>query len=141
MPAYDLDCIVYDADTGERPAPEIARRLDQVRRQAGWVTEGAYGEEWLTALLDDADAIVWLDLPLRICLARIVTRHVRAELARNNPHAGWRKLLRFLNYTRRTARGQNARTRTLLSRYGSKVVRCRSSGEVDVWRSAVSRTR
>lgn len=133
MRVYDLDWIVYDA-AGERPSAEILDRLGAIRAEAGCVTEGAYGEEWLLPLLDDADAIVWLDIPLRTCLARIIKRHIRAELARNNQHAGWRKLVRFLNYTRRTARVQETRTLELLSAYANKTVRCRSSRDVEAWR-------
>ena len=136
VPTHDLDWIVYDS-AGERPSAEIAQRLEDVRRQPGWVTEGAYGEEWLRSLLDAADAIVWLDPPLRTCLARIVMRHLRAALARNNPHPGWRKLFRFLRYTQRTARGQRERTRNLLTGYETKTVRCRSSRDVAAWRTTV----
>ena len=43
-----------------------------------------------------ATAIVWLDLPPRVCVRRIVWRHVRRTVLRDNPHPGWRKLLSFV---------------------------------------------
>ncbi|MEX0749668.1 MAG: hypothetical protein WD359_02580, partial [Dehalococcoidia bacterium] len=113
--AHDLDFVVYDVEKGERPHDEIVARVDEIRSLPGWVTEGAYHDAWLRPLLDEADAIAWLDVPLRACLARIVKRHVRAELARTNVHRGWRRLASFLVYIRRTARRQRAETVQLLA--------------------------
>lgn len=118
IPAFDLDPIVYDAE-GERPAIEIARRIDEIRALDGWVTEGAYRDEWLRPLLDDADAIAWLK------------RHVVTELRRNNRHPGWRKLRRFLDYNRRTFRQQSRETRELIAAYGDKCVRVRRSSDAN----------
>lgn len=130
---HDLDFVVYDV-AGERPLAEINTRIDAIRARPGWVTEGAYHDEWLRPLLDDASAIAWLDVPLRICFARIVKRHVRAELTRNNPHPGWRRLARFLNYTWHTSSEQRAETSALLSAYGDKVAHCRTSRDVTAFK-------
>ncbi len=128
--ACDLDFVVYDSDIGERPVVEITRRIEEIRRLDGWVTEGAYRDAWLRALLDDATAIVWLDVSLPRVLFRTVKRHARAELARNNLHPGWMRLFRFLNYNRTTAGRQNSETRALLATYPDKVFRCRSPQDV-----------
>jgi len=129
VPAHDLDWIVYDA-TGERPRAELLASIGEIRNHDGWVTEGAYAEDWVAALLEDADAIVWLDVPWRVCAFRMVRRHVRAELARNNRHPGWRKLFRFLRYTRRSAADHRARTRAMMAPYAAKAVRCRAASDV-----------
>lgn len=128
--ALDLDLVVYDFDTGERPTAEITRRIDEIRSLNGWVTEGAYRDAWLCPLLDEATAIVWLDISLPRAMFRMVQRHARAELARNNVHPGWSRLFRFLNYNRSTARQQHAETLALLASYGDKVFRCRSSSDI-----------
>ena len=128
IPAIDLDYEVY-GPTGERPASELKARLNGILSREGWVTEGAYHEPWLDSLLTAADTIIWLDVPLRTSLFRITKRHLVAELARNNPHPGWRKLARFLTYTRRTASAQRKETRQILAAHKAKVVRCRSSEE------------
>src|SRR5205823_9251445 len=65
-----------------------------------WVTEGTM-LGWSDPLLRAADRIVWLDIPWRVALWRMLLRHVRAELAGNNRHPGWRRLFRFLWYTRK----------------------------------------
>ena len=126
MPGKELDLVVYDA-SGERPAADIIRQIDEIRRLDGWATEGAYTEAWLAPLLDDASAIIWLDVPWQTCVLRMVKRHLRAELAGNNRHPGWGKLLSFMNYTRRTAPRQRGDAIRLLAPYQSKVLRCRTS--------------
>ena len=135
-PVYDLDRVVYDRVTGERPAEEILRRMDEIGAGQRWVTEGGYRDAWLAALLADADVIVWLDVPFATCATRMIKRHLRAEMAGSNQHPGWGKLMRFLKYTRTTAARQRRETAELLRPYASKVERCRSSREVDaLWRS------
>ena len=137
VPAYELDWIVYNG-AGERPEAEIVRHLEDVRRLDGWVTEGAYTEPWLKPLLDDADVIIWLDVPWQTCVLRMLKRHIRAELARNNRHRGWRKLARFLDYTRRTAPRQRADAAKLLAPYAANVVRCRSSRDLAAMKTRLS---
>lgn len=128
VPAHDLDWIVYD-ETGERPRAELLARIEEIRASDAWVTDGAYAENWVPQLLEGAEAIVWLDVPWRVGATRMVKRHVRAELARNNRHPGWRKLYRFLRYTHTTATDHRARTEAMLAPYAAKVVRCRSTAD------------
>jgi adenylate kinase family enzyme len=128
--AVDLDLVVYDFEGGERPTAEIARRIGEIQSLNGWVTEGAYRDAWLGPLLEDATAIVWLDVSLRRAMFRMVRRHARAELAGSNLHPGWMRLFSFLNYNRRTARQQRAETLALLAGYPDKVFRCRSSSDI-----------
>lgn len=132
--AFDLDYVVW-GDSGERPPSYIENQLQDIRQLDGWVTEGAYTQEWLGDHLEAADVIVWLDLPLHTSLARIFTRHVRAEFARNNPHPGWRKLWKFLLYIRETGERQRADAARLLAPSMSKVVRCRSSRDVAAYQN------
>lgn len=138
--AHDLDWTVYDA-SGERPEAAIVASIHEIRRETGWVTEGAYRAAWLTPLLDDADAIVWLDYPFVRCAYWIVKRHIRAEMARNNPHPGWRRLFSFLDYNRRTAARQRAETRELLALHRAKVIRCRSSCDLRAAKALLRRRR
>jgi len=129
MPLHDLDHLVYGSGH-ELPEREIAKHLHAIRELPAWTTEGAYHSAWIEPLLRDADAIVWLDVGVTTCIVRIVKRHALAELRRNNNHPGWRKLLSFVNYTRRTAARQREETRGLLAPHCAKVRRCRSSADV-----------
>ena len=135
--AVDLDFVVYDFEAGERPTAEIARRIGEIRGLDGWVTEGAYRNAWLRPLLDDATAIVWLDVSVPRAMFRMVSRHARAEFTRTNQHPGWMRLLRFLNYNRRTARQQYAETVALLAAYPDKVFRCRSESDIAVFKARI----
>ena len=135
--AFDLDHVVYDRAAGERSAEEIARRIDDIRRLDGWVTEGAYRDAWLTPLLNDATAIVWLDVSLPTAIIRMVKRHLRAELARNNLHPGWIRLAQFLNYNRETASVQRAETIALLAPYSSNVSHLRTTRDVAAFKARI----
>jgi adenylate kinase family enzyme len=44
IPAFDLDYVVWD-ESGERAPSEIERRLTEIGRLPGWVTEGAYRQK------------------------------------------------------------------------------------------------
>ncbi len=138
LSVHDLDWVAYDK-RGERPLAEIEGRVNAITGVDGWVTEGAYQEGWIEPLLGCADYIVWLDIGLHRCLFRMVKRHVRAELSGTNQHPGWVRLLRFLNYTRKTSRLQRQRTRRLLAGYTDKVYRCRTSGDISAVKVALMR--
>jgi len=136
--AFDLDIVVY-GPRGERTHAERTALVAAILEHEGWVAEGAYREEWLSPLLNEAEVIVWLDLPLRVCLWRIFRRHVAAEFRRNNPHPGWRKLAGFMRYTWQADRSSRVEVQRLLRGYGVKVVRLRSGGKVRRWQRTVSR--
>ena len=144
--AYDLDEIAYQRGAG--PKRSLATRRADVARIAetpGWVTEGIY-LWWCEPLARGADMLVWLDVPWRVAVARIIRRHVVLSLAANNPHRGVIKLARFVWETRRyyLAREPEPRvddaddgavsriaTRDWLGPYATKVRRCRGQGDVE----------
>lgn len=84
-----LDVEPFGFDTDVR-----ADRRDLAGRDR-WIIEGIFlfGIE---PLLDRADLIVWLDLPLRIARRRIIVRHFWLSLLRSNRHRGLRLLWRFV---------------------------------------------
>jgi adenylate kinase family enzyme len=138
LTAHDLDWVVY-TEHRERSIAEITSGIEAILREGRWATEGAYGEPWLVPLLVGADLIAWLDVGVATCLARMVKRHVRAELSRTNQHPGWLRLVRFMNYTRESAREQRRRTEELLDPYRAKVRRCRTSAEVRLMKEQLLR--
>lgn len=80
-----------DVDRGQRPGDLLGGR---------WVVEGAHifaMEQYVEA----ADLVIWLDLPMRVCVRRIATRHVRLSIKGENRHPGVRNLIRFLSSQRR----------------------------------------
>jgi adenylate kinase family enzyme len=79
-----------------RPLDERVRELNELLdRQVGWIVEGGY-IWWTQRAMDEADAIVWLDLPWRTTLARLARRIARDYPRRIWREAGRRKLLAVL---------------------------------------------
>lgn len=144
VPRYDLDLIGYEGGAGAKR--ELQSKRDDVQRIAalpGWVTEGIF-LWWIEELFQQADLVVWLDVPFRVAAWRIFLRHVKREVARNNPHPGWRNLAFFLRNVRgyyrfgaippRAADDDAAVTRQttmqILQTYGSKVVTCHRGSDI-----------
>ena len=142
-PCCELDHIGY-RDHAKRSLEDRDADVRQIAAQPAWVSEGAF-LWWLEDLLEAADTIVWLDLHWTLCWQRIVTRHVRADLARTNAFPGFRKMLRFAAGARpyylnpvpavpSAPDDDNAWNRAavaqVLAAYPGKVVRCRRPQEV-----------
>ena len=71
-----------------------------------WVAEGAY-LGWAEPLLRQAELVVWMDISWRVASYRIISRHIKATLARNNRFPGWRRLYRFWRWSGRYYSDQN----------------------------------
>ncbi|MCC6456140.1 MAG: hypothetical protein IT328_14395 [Caldilineaceae bacterium] len=156
VPCYHLDKIAYEGGAGRKIALDTRlKSIDAILAQPGWVTEGVF-LWWTEPLLEEADLILWLDLPFRINGWRIVKRHVQLSWAGTNPHAGLGKLLRFLAHvmhsqTTRTviapkapdddAATTRAATAQVMSQYQEKVTRCTRPAEVAMFRAKFMRNR
>ena len=142
-PCYELDHIGYHGHS-KRSVEDRAADVRQIAAQPAWVSEGGF-IWWVEDLLEAADTIVWLDLPWLLCWRRIVTRHIRADLARTNAYPGFRKMLRFAAGVRRYSlnpipavpsapdddtANNRAAVAQVLAAYPSKVVHCRRPQEV-----------
>lgn len=94
-PWYELDTIAYEGGYArKRTLEERIASLQAVTATSAWVTEGFF-LWWIDDLLDAADAIVWLDLPITVSLPRVITRHFKLSWAGQNRHPGLLKLARF----------------------------------------------
>ncbi len=145
-PHYHLDALNF-VGTSERPRPPAERdsEVQRIAAQPAWVTDGIY-LGWTDPLLEAADRIIWLDLPRRVALYRIVRRYVLASLRGTNEYQGLRRLLRFLlwsaAYYRPMSQAQidalpeesthsRAATARHLRPYAHKLTRCCSSAAVE----------
>lgn len=142
---HEMDWVGWERDTGrERTVPEKLERVRAICGQAAWVTEGTM-LGWTDPLLRSADLAVWLDVPWPVAVWRMLLRHIRAERAGGNPHPGWRRLFRFIWYTRHyyldlhpgppvppngEGRATRARTAARLAALGEKGVRCRTPSQL-----------
>ena len=139
LPLIELDTVLRDADDdverGENRASALAG-------QRAWVSEGAY-LGWAQPLLERADIVLWLDVPWRVASYRIIARHLKADLSRNNQYPGWRRLKKFWTWSYRYYHDSHPQTLNKwgvpltrshalqeLRQYGDKLVVCRTMREV-----------
>lgn len=130
----------YDVDRGDLPADTDGE----------WVVEGAH--IWaMDRFVQDADEVVWLDLPPRVTIRRILWRHLQLSLRGTNRHPGIRNVLRFAagqpDYYRKAAREptgptdwdalSRSATERLLRSHRADVVWLRSPRHVRRWRQQV----
>lgn len=79
LPHTDLDGLYHGPNW--TPRPEFAGDLEALRMSPRWVTEWNYAIA-RRPLAERADLLVWLDLPFRVTLARIVRRTVSRRIRR-----------------------------------------------------------
>ncbi len=142
-PCYELDNIGYD-NHAKRSLTQRLSDVRQIAMQSHWVSEGGY-LWWVGDLLQNADAIVWLDLHWTLCYQRIVVRHVRADIARSNAHPGFFKMLRFAKGVRQyylnpipavpadpsdDAANNRAAVAEVLRAYSDRTIHCSHPAEV-----------
>jgi adenylate kinase family enzyme len=76
LPVLHLDALYWRAGWVPTPGDEWARRVGELVRRDAWVMDGNYGGT-LDARLAACDTVVFLDLPRRVCLWRVVRRALR----------------------------------------------------------------
>jgi adenylate kinase family enzyme len=135
----ELDALVHGPNWTEATDDELRAKVEPIVASERWVIDGSYSRKLGTLVLDRTDTVVWLDLPIKVWLPRLIRRTVR--------RVGGRELL--WNDNRETLRGavlgreslivyafrSHFRRRRLypqqLARYN--VVRLRSRAAVDRW--------
>jgi hypothetical protein len=144
VPFVELDAIHWQAGWTELDAAELRRRVEPLVRQDAWVIDGSYRGKLGDLVLESADTVVWLDLPRRIWLPRLVARTLRRALTREELWNGNRESLwGALPHADSLVRFALATDRLRLHRYPRelgrfRVARLRTRAEVDAFlRSAV----
>jgi adenylate kinase family enzyme len=141
VPQVELDALHHGPNWREATAEELRTRLDDALSvQDGWVADGNYMGKLGTHLIDQADTIVWLDLPLRTLVVRMWRRTAqrirdRTELWSSGNRESWRKfLLEWNGLLWYTLRNHHLRRVVWPRQFeGRHVVRLRSAREVDTW--------
>ena len=148
VPFVELDAIHWQAGWRELDAAELRRRVEPLVARAAWVVDGSYRGKLGDLVLERADTIVWLDLPRRIWLRRLVVRTLRRVVLREVLWNGNRESLRsalvgfdsLFRYALANERPRRHRYPRELARY--RVARHRSPAEVEAFlRSARRRDR
>lgn len=91
VPHVELDALHHDANWNEAPAELLQERVRAALAAApdGWVVDGNYFGKLGSLVLDEADTIVWLDVPYGTAIRRVLRRTffrvwTRAELWNGN---------------------------------------------------------
>ena len=149
-PVHDLDGMAL-AISGLQPPldrlPELTAlreaQIKELARGEAWISEGSFvGSEH--DFLRGCQLIVWLDASWRVAAYRILLRHVKASLARNNRFPGLWRLYRFWRWSARYYSDRNpwglniygtpatnAYLAEVLSKYPDKVTRCVTKADVE----------
>ena len=142
LPVYPLDPIAFtDTHWTIRPLPEKVQAVREILQQPGWVVDGGH-VGWTEPLLDAADVIIWLAIPLATTLARR-TRGLKArQLFMETPQIWWQVRWYFRRY--RTDQDIDrlpsaSAIRHFLKPRMAKVHRYRSNPPVDVVEAVIRR--
>lgn len=133
----ELDALHWGPGWTEASPEELRARVEPIVQSDAWVVDGAYRGKLGDLVLEQADVVVWLDLPLSVWLPRLVQRTLVRARRRETFLNGNRETLRsafasrdsLILYALRTHRLRRRRYSHELSRF--EVVRLRSQDEVD----------
>jgi adenylate kinase family enzyme len=139
VPFHELDALHHGPNWTEATADELRARVEPIVAGDAWVIDGGYMGKIGDLVLRNADVVVWLDLPVRVWLPRLLRRTARRVIRREELWSGNRESVRNVVFSRDSLvwyalRNHPRRRRTYperLARY--EVVRLRSPKEVTQW--------
>jgi adenylate kinase family enzyme len=74
VPFVELDALVHGPNWTETPDEVLRAQVEPIVASGGWVIDGTYRSKLGDLVLANADLVVWLDLPMRVWLPRLVLR-------------------------------------------------------------------
>ena len=141
---HDLDYVELDAlhwgpNWTPRPDDELRARVSEAIAADAWVVDGNYTGKLGDLVLDRAELVVWLDLPLRVTLPRLWSRTRRRMREQTALWGGNRENWRDVLFSRdslfvwalRTHRPRRTQYEEHLAKY--EVVRLRTTTETETW--------
>lgn len=148
VPYIELDELNHGPDWTEASESELRARVDRALAAApvGWVVEPTYTSKLGELIYEQADTLVWLDLPLNVCLRRIWRRTWGRILRREELWHGNRESIRNAFFVRdslfRMAVHAHRRNPTVIPARALHhphlgLVRLRSAAEVERWLASI----
>jgi shikimate kinase len=139
VPFVELDALHHGPNWTELSAEDFRAKVEPLVAEEAWVIDGGYWAKLGDLVLRNADVVVWLDLPMRVWLPRLIRRTVRRVVRREELWSGNRESLRHVFFSRDSliwyALSNHSRHRReypeRLAPYG--VVRLGSPKEVTQW--------
>jgi adenylate kinase family enzyme len=150
VPHIELDALHHDPGWQEAPADVLRARVEEALAAApdGWVVDGNYHGKIGTLVLEQADTVVWLDMPYATAVRRVLRRTWsrlvrRTELWNGNRERlrdtlGRNSIVRYVLATHRTF--AEKWTERLAAHPQLEVVRLRSQREVGEWLQSIQAT-
>lgn len=140
LPYTEIDALYHGPAWSQRPS--FLDDVEALAAEPRWVTEWQYASA-RDRLEARADTLVWLDLPPRVTLPRLVARTLRRRLRHTplwagNVEAPWWHLFTGQDHVLAWALRSRRTYRTVIPQLESaahplQVVRLRSQGQVDAW--------
>jgi adenylate kinase family enzyme len=137
FPFYELDGLYHGPNWTPATREEMLAKVEPIVATEEWVIDGTYRGLIGDIVPESADLVVWLDLPMRVWLPRLVRRSWRYVTRKQELWSGnrerWRDVLHPTNsvvvYALRNYRKTRQTLAAELARF--PVVRLRSTHEVD----------
>ena len=139
VPFHELDALHHGPGWTEATAEELRARVEPLLAGEGWVVDGAYRGKLGDLVLESADVVVWLDLPRRVWLPRLLRRTAGRVVRREELWNGNRESVRNVLFSRDSLvlyalRNYPRRRRRYPSELASfEVQRLRTPKEVEEW--------
>jgi adenylate kinase family enzyme len=150
VPHIELDALHHEPGWQETPADVLQGRVDAALAAAadGWVVDGNYQGKIGMSVLERADTVVFLDLPHRVALRRVLWRTASRIVSREELWNGNRETLRnalsrdsivwwVITHHRSYRKKWPSRLASLAH---VEVVRLRSPREVRAWLQSIQET-
>ena len=143
VPFHELDALFWQPNWTMPDAEEFHDRVEHVLQTNAWVIDGSY-QSWLgQRVLSSADVVVWLDVPMRVWLPRLLRRTISRALSGDELWAGNRESLRTAFLSRDslilfTLKHYRGRRRVYPGRFAEyDLVRLRCQPEIDRFLSSL----
>jgi adenylate kinase family enzyme len=144
MPHIELDALFWDPNWTQVDDETFRARVDAATAGDAWVADGNYARA-RSIVLARADTVVWLDIPLGTCLARVLKRTNRRARTREALWSGnretWRRHVSRDSLVWWTITSHRRKRREYSARFLGpspefphlQVHRFRSSAEAEAW--------
>ena len=139
VPYTELDALHHGPNWQEATAEELRAKVEPLVEEDGWVIDGGYVHKIGFLVFDRADTVVWLDLPMRVWLPRLIRRTYGRIRRREELWNGNRESVRNAIWGRDAlipfaVRSHFRRRREYPQELAQlPVLRLRSQSEVDAW--------
>ena len=101
VPFVEMDALHHGPKWEPATPEELRARIDPIIAMDAWVIDGTYRGKIGDVVPEAADVVVWLDLPVRVWLPRLLrrtgTRVIRKEELWNGNRERWRDVLHPTN--------------------------------------------